>query len=45
MWLTKKFDTYGQAASFKANMLWRGYRANIIFINNSYTVKYKRIAS
>lgn len=45
MWLTKKFNTYGQAASFKADIIWRGYKAIIVFINNNYTVKYKRIAS
>lgn len=44
MWLTKKFNTYGQAASFKADMIWRGYKANIIFIHNGYAVEYKRIA-
>ena len=42
MWLSKKFDTYGEATKFKADMIWKGYSANIIFTNNSYTVKYKR---
>lgn len=43
MWLIKKFETYGQAAIFKADIIWRGYNANIIFVNNSYAVRYKRI--
>ena len=42
MWLTKKFNTYGQAAIFKNKMVWNGYTASIIFVNNGYAVEYKR---
>ena len=44
MWLSKNFNTYGEATKFKADMIWKGYKVELYFITNGYCVEYKKLA-